>query len=54
MDGDEASKIIQSENPSLNVSVVPEGLMVTMDYRTDRVIIYVNKARKVSSVPRIG
>jgi glutamate dehydrogenase/leucine dehydrogenase len=37
-----------------SVQVVPEGSMVTMDYRVDRVRIFVDGSGNVSKPPRIG
>ena len=36
------------------IQVVPEGTMVTMDYREDRVRLTIDKCEKVSAVPMIG
>ena len=39
---------------SLNVVILPYGSIVTMDFRTDRVRIYVDEENKVKITPRIG
>jgi hypothetical protein len=37
-----------------NVHTVPSGAMVTMDYRTDRVRVYVDQQGKVVAAPGVG
>jgi predicted phosphoribosyltransferase len=50
-----AAETIKSENPSItSTPIVPENSMVTMDYRTDRVRIFVNADQKVAGTPHIG
>ena len=39
---------------SLNVVILPYGSIVTMDFRTDRVRIFVDEENKVKIAPRIG
>lgn len=41
-------------NESLNVIILPYGSIVTMDFRTDRVRIFVDEENKVKITPRIG
>jgi len=55
-DGEEAKQTILSENPSVTqVYIIPEGSMVTMDYREDRVWVFVDTTtNKVVSKPQIG
>lgn len=52
--GEEAEEKIKNDHPSLSVSVVPEGSMMTMDYRTDRVRIMVDEDGKVNAAPKVG
>jgi len=52
--GAEAKATIEEENPSLQVVIVPYGSVVTADYRTDRVRIYVDVEGIVVETPRIG
>eukprot|EP01040_Poterioochromonas_malhamensis_P010443 gene10443-11362_t len=52
--GHEAKEMILKERSSLHVHVVPANAMVTMDYRTDRVRIYVDSEGKVARAPVIG
>ncbi|KAF5193069.1 Glu S.griseus protease inhibitor [Thalictrum thalictroides] len=52
--GKVAVKVINKENPKLSVSIVEEGMMVTMDFRCDRVRVWVDKHGFVKEVPRIG
>ena len=51
---DAAKAAILKDNPKLKVHVLPEGSMVTMDYRTDRVRVFVDPNNKVSQVPSVG
>jgi len=51
-DANHAKEVIEAFG--YNVFLVPEGSAVTMDYRTSRVRIYVDKNNKVQAVPRIG
>lgn len=51
---EEAEKVISKEEPSLTIQVLPKDSMMTMDYRTDRVRIMVDKDGKVASTPRVG
>ncbi|KAL6864802.1 hypothetical protein ACP4OV_015953 [Aristida adscensionis] len=48
---EEAKKVILKDMPGANVVVVPLGAPVTMDYRTDRVRIFVDT---VARPPTIG
>jgi hypothetical protein len=52
--GTYAQRVINSERPDLTVQIVKYGQMVTMDYREDRVRIYLNQSGKVGSTPTIG
>ena len=52
--GESAKKLIEEANPNLKVQIVPENSMVTMDYRMDRVRIFVDANGMVSKPPRIG
>ena len=57
MTGDEARAAVLAGNPGLsrgNVHVVPHDAMVTMDYREDRVRIFVSDDGKVVRQPIIG
>ena len=54
MDGEEAAKKIREENPGLDVSVLQVGSPVTLDFRTDRVRIFVDCNGKVAQPPTIG
>ncbi len=52
--GEEAKADLERKYPNLNVFVVPDGSPVTMDYREDRVRIFVNEEGKVGYPPHIG
>ena len=54
MSTNEAETLIKAEKPGVEAIPVPEGSMVTMDYREDRVRIYHDEAGKVTQAPRIG
>lgn len=41
-------------NKDLNAVILPYGSIVTMDFRTDRVRIFVDEENKVKIAPRIG
>ncbi|KAG6571497.1 hypothetical protein SDJN03_28225, partial [Cucurbita argyrosperma subsp. sororia] len=54
-DGEEAVKIIQQENPSLDVILMPRGQKwATRDYGPYRVRVFNDDYGKVNSIPRIG
>ncbi|XP_033743532.1 subtilisin inhibitor CLSI-I-like [Pecten maximus] len=50
----EAEAIIRKEYPNISVQVLPDGSMVTMDYRTERVRIFTDETGKIVRVPMIG
>ena len=52
--GEEAATKIKAEKPNVKTAIVPNGAMVTMDHRMDRVRIYVNTEGKVEVPPRLG
>ncbi|KAL1294708.1 hypothetical protein HN51_055512 [Arachis hypogaea] len=54
VEGTVAEARIERENPLVNAIIVPEGSMVTTDYRCDRVWVWINKAGIVKRVPIIG
>ncbi|CAJ1975482.1 unnamed protein product [Sphenostylis stenocarpa] len=54
MDGKTATQIIMKENPRVKAFTVPEGSLVTTDFRCDRVRVFVNYKDTVSRVPKIG
>lgn len=54
MNGKVAARIVARENPEVSVQIVKEGMMVTMDYRCDRVRIWVDKHDIVKQTPQIG
>mmetsp|Transcript_14468 Transcript_14468/g.18896 ORF Transcript_14468/g.18896 Transcript_14468/m.18896 type:complete len:148 (+) Transcript_14468:170-613(+) len=55
MPGEQARLIIVQENPSIKqVDLIPEDSMVTMDYREDRVRIFVKEDGTVASIPQHG
>ncbi|KAK1698263.1 hypothetical protein QYE76_014960 [Lolium multiflorum] len=48
---EEATKVILKDKPDANIVVVPADSPVTMDYRIDRVRLFVDT---VAEVPRVG
>ncbi|KAL1367485.1 proteinase inhibitor [Arachis duranensis] len=52
--GEKAAERIEEENPNVRAIVVLAGTVVTMDYRCDRVWVWVNKHGLVIRVPRRG
>ena len=54
MTGEEAKQEIHNVDPSLQIDIIPEGSMVTMDHRIDRVRIFVNKDGVVADQPHKG
>lgn len=53
-DGEEAKAKILEEFPKLTVFTVKVGSMVTMDYRMDRVRVWVNASGVVARLPKVG
>ncbi|KAE8692205.1 Cytochrome P450 94A1 [Hibiscus syriacus] len=54
INGQVAAHIIAKENPKVSVQIVKEGMMVTMDFRCDRVRVWVDKYQIVKTTPHIG
>ncbi|KAL3849794.1 hypothetical protein ACJIZ3_011676 [Penstemon smallii] len=52
--GEVAERVIEKQNPNVNAIIVPEGSVVTADFRCDRVRVWVNSLGVVSRIPRIG
>jgi len=53
--GEEAVLVIKRENSTLvNVHTVPEGSIVTRDWREDRVRVFIDGSGNVTSVPNVG
>ncbi|KAI3913587.1 hypothetical protein MKW92_043243 [Papaver armeniacum] len=52
--GETAARIIERENPNVNAIVLLEGTPTTLDFRCDRVWVFVNEAGKVVQTPTIG
>ena len=50
-----AMEVIQKENPTIaHVDIIPDGSMVTMDYRTDRVRVFVAPDNTIAQAPHMG
>ncbi|OVA05294.1 Proteinase inhibitor I13 [Macleaya cordata] len=52
--GEVAVATIRRENRKVSVVIVKEGMMVTMDFRCDRVRVWVDKKGIVKQVPALG
>ncbi|KAI3913585.1 hypothetical protein MKW92_043241 [Papaver armeniacum] len=52
--GETAARIIERQNRNVNASVLLEGTPTNLDFRCDRVWVFVNKAGKVVETPTIG
>ncbi|KAL9426226.1 hypothetical protein AB3S75_033076 [Citrus x aurantiifolia] len=51
---EEAEKKIKEERPGAQVQVVPPNSFVTMDFRHNRVRLYVDSSGKVERPPSVG
>jgi len=54
VEGKVAEATIQRENPLVDAIIVPEGSVVILDVRCDRVWVWVDKDGIVFKVPTIG
>merc|ERR1711991_5678 len=54
MKKEEAKAFVLEKNPNLNVQYVPEGSMVTRDYVTNRVRLFLDADDNVQSEAQIG
>lgn len=52
--GAEAKAQLEKELPDMTVQLVEFGMMVTMDYREDRIRIYLDEEGNVMKPPRVG
>ena len=52
--GEDAKARLESEAPDKDIFMVPSDSMVTMDYRKDRIRIFVDKNGNVERPPRLG
>ncbi|KAK1297349.1 hypothetical protein QJS10_CPB15g01993 [Acorus calamus] len=52
--GDVAAITIQEENSLVTAMIVEEGSIIPLDFRCDRVWVWVNESGSVTRVPRIG
>jgi hypothetical protein len=53
-DGNEVLNTIKEEHPDFQVIIVKDGMMVTQDYRLDRIRIWVDGNGMVLRAPRAG
>ena len=54
VDGQDAKTELEEQEPDKKIILVPEGRMVTMDYRTDRIRLFLDGDGKVARTPIIG
>ncbi|XP_008777397.2 glu S.griseus protease inhibitor-like [Phoenix dactylifera] len=54
VEGKEAAKIIERENPAVNAIIVTVGESVIQNFLCGRVWVWVNEDGKVARVPKIG
>ena len=54
VEGKVAEATIQKENPLVDAIIVLEGSVVPLDFRCDRVWVWINKDGIVYQVPTIG
>ncbi|XP_058008752.1 cytochrome P450 94A2-like [Hevea brasiliensis] len=52
--GEVAAATVMRENPKIGAVIVKEGMMVTMDFRCDRVRLWVDQCGIVKQTPQIG
>ncbi|CAN4100362.1 unnamed protein product [Withania somnifera] len=51
---EEAERKIKEEKPEVKIHIIPPNSMVTMDFRLDRVRLFVDESGKVAQEPRLG
>ncbi|KAF6981877.1 hypothetical protein CFC21_000339 [Triticum aestivum] len=51
---EEAKKVILQDKSEAQIVVLPVGTIVTMEYRIDRVRLFVDCLDKIAQVPRVG
>ncbi|VAH12493.1 unnamed protein product [Triticum turgidum subsp. durum] len=51
---EEAKKVIMQDKSEAQIVVLPVGTIVTMEYRIDRVRLFVDSLDKIAQVPRVG
>ena len=52
--GSEAELTLKRDHPTWRIQIIPDGSIVTMDYRTDRIRIWVDADGTVVRAPTIG
>ncbi|EMS50345.1 Subtilisin-chymotrypsin inhibitor WSCI [Triticum urartu] len=51
---EEAKKVILQDKPEARIIVLPVGRIVTMEYRIDRVRLFVDCLGNIAQVPMVG
>lgn len=54
MSADDAEKKIKEDMPDAHIQVVPPNTPVTLDFRFNRVRLFVDESNKVIEAPTIG
>lgn len=54
MAGEEAKKQIEEESPGISVHLIPQNSFITMDFRTNRVRLYIDSSGNVAVAPKLG
>ncbi|CAA2994615.1 ase inhibitor-like [Olea europaea subsp. europaea] len=54
MDGKQAKKIIEKDNPLVTGVIISPGFYVSHDFCCNRVWVFVDEHHKVSVVPKVG
>jgi hypothetical protein len=54
MPGGEVEITLKASHPDWKIEIIPDGSMVTMDYREDRVRIWIDEDGKVARAPTVG
>ncbi|KAK1297733.1 hypothetical protein QJS10_CPB15g02000 [Acorus calamus] len=52
--GDVAVATIKAENPSLDVFTIKKGTIITKEFRSDRIRVWVDECGVVYEAPHIG
>ncbi|XP_008224405.1 PREDICTED: glu S.griseus protease inhibitor-like [Prunus mume] len=52
--GEEAVATIMKENPSLKAHTINQGSFITMDFRRDRVRVWIDEQGVVTAAPKIA
>lgn len=51
---EEAKAVLQQEAPGFQIQVIGPDMMATMEWRCDRIRLWLDKQQRVSQAPRVG